>query len=187
MAFRNPFRPTREQLVAAKNRTLPDVIGPNLTLLLVGINPGLYTAAIGCHFGRPGNRFWPALHLAGITPRLFSPFEQDGLLDLGVGITNVVDRATATADEVGADEMIEGGRKLEQKVVAFQPRAVAILGIGAYRTAFARPKAKLGEQQETLGGRPLGVLPNPSGLNAHFSLEQLGEQLRITWQWAQRH
>ncbi len=123
---------------------MPDVIAAGLAVLFVGINPGLYTAAIGHHFGRPGNRFWPALHAGGFTPRLFSPYEERELLPLGYGITNVVARATATADELTQAELLEGGRRLTAKARRYRPRILAFLGIGAYRVAFARPRATLG-------------------------------------------
>lgn len=157
---------------------MPDVIAPNLRVLFVGINPGLYTAAIGHHFGRPGNRFWPVLHAAGFTPRLFSPYEEQELLALGLGISNVVARATATADELTGDEMRAGGSILTEKVLRFTPRWVALLGVGAYRQAFARPKAAIGPQAEGLAGARLWVLPNPSGLNAHYQADALAEVFR---------
>lgn len=157
---------------------MPDVIAPNLRVLFVGINPGLYTAAIGHHFGRPGNRFWPVLHAAGFTPRLFSPYEEQELLALGLGISNVVARATATADELTGDEMRAGGSILTEKVLRFTPRWVALLGVGAYRQAFARLKAAIGPQAEELGDARLWVLPNPSGLNAHYQADALAEVFR---------
>jgi len=127
------------------------------------------------HFGRPGNRFWPTLHRAGFTPRLFHPSEQHELLELGLGITNVVARATAAADELTADELREGGKLLARKVKRYKPRFLAIVGIGAYRTAFERPKAKMGLQPETIGETKVWVLPNPSGLNANYQPAQLVE------------
>jgi TDG/mug DNA glycosylase family protein len=157
---------------------VPDVIAPDLSVLFCGINPGLYTAAIGHHFGRPGNRFWPALHRAGFTDRQLDPSEERELLAHGWGITNVVARATATADEVTAEELAAGGRALVEKARTFRPRWIAILGVGAYRTAFARPKAALGRQEETLAAASVWVLPNPSGLNAHYRLEDLADKLR---------
>jgi double-stranded uracil-DNA glycosylase len=165
-----PWVPTKAQLKAAHGKTLPDVIAPGLKVLFCGINPGLYTAAIGHHFGRPGNRFWPTLHAAGFTPRLLSPFEEGELLPLGYGITNVVNRATAAADELTADDYEAGGKCLTAKVQKFKPRVLAILGVGAYRAAFARPKAKVGRQHgdDRIGDTEVWVLPNPSGLNAHF-------------------
>ncbi len=159
-------RPTRAELLAAAGKTVPDVIAPGLRLLFCGINPGLYSAAIGHHFGRPGNRFWAALHAAGFTGRLLSPFDDGELLAYGYGITNIVDRATAGADELSAQELSEGGQQLEQKVRLYHPAWVAVLGIGAYRAAFGRPRAVAGRQPESLAGAGLWVLPNPSGLNA---------------------
>ena len=163
-----PPKPTKQQLLAAVDRTLPDVIAPGLRVLFCGINPGLYTAATGHHFARPGNRFWPALHASGFTPRLFAPHEQGELLALGLGITNVVARASATADALSAEELAEGGRLLRRKVRRYAPRFLAVLGVGAYRSAFAQPRAALGLQPEPLGDTRVWVLPNPSGLNAHY-------------------
>jgi double-stranded uracil-DNA glycosylase len=168
-------KPTREQLAAAEGKTLPDIIAPNLAVLFCGINPGLYTAAVQQHFGRPGNRFWPTLYKAGFTPRLFHPSEQHELLKLGFGITNVVARATAAADALSSEELVEGGKILERKVRRYKPRYLAIVGIGAYRTAFARPKAKMGLQEETVGETRIWVLPNPSGLNANYRPAELVE------------
>lgn len=172
-----PRRPTKEEIAAARHRTVPDVIAPGLDVLFCGINPGLYTAAVGHHFARPGNRFWPALHASGFTPRVLAPHEERALLALGCGITNVVDRATATADEVTAEELAEGGRRLVAKVTRERPRYLAVLGIGAYRSAFARPRAKLGLQPETIAETRLWVLPNPSGLNAAYSAKELARML----------
>jgi TDG/mug DNA glycosylase family protein len=171
-------RPTQRELKAAKNKTVPDVIGPGLRVLFCGINPGLYTAAIGHHFGRPGNRFWPTLHAAGFTPRLLDPSEEGELLSLGLGITNVVARATAAADELAAREIVAGGRVLTAKVRRHAPRYLAVLGIGAYRTAFARPKAVVGLQPDTIGETRVWVLPNPSGLNAHYRGKDLVKVFR---------
>jgi TDG/mug DNA glycosylase family protein len=168
-----PFRPTKQQLIEAAGKTVPDVIGPDLHVLFCGINPGLYTAAVGHHFARPGNRFWRALYKSGFTNRLLSPFEERELLELGFGITNVVSRATATAAELTPADFIKGGRLLRNKVHRFQPGFVAVLGVGAYRLAFARPKAVVGEQDETLHGARVWVLPNPSGLNANYRLNDL--------------
>ncbi|HEY0406853.1 MAG TPA: G/U mismatch-specific DNA glycosylase [Pyrinomonadaceae bacterium] len=162
------MKPSQEQILASANRTVADVIAPGLRVLFCGINPGLYTAAVGHHFARPGNRFWPALHAAGFTERLLAPAEERELLARGYGITNVVERATATAAELAAEEYVAGGRRLEAKALRFRPRFLAILGIGAYRTAFARPKAQLGLQSEMIGTTHVWALPNPSGLNAHY-------------------
>ncbi|MEO6436488.1 MAG: G/U mismatch-specific DNA glycosylase [Tepidisphaeraceae bacterium] len=170
-----PWRPTKAQLEAAKNKTLPDLIAPNLKVLFAGINPGLYTAAVQRHFGRPGNRFWPALHAGGFTDRVLSPFEEHELLPLGYGITNVVARATARADELSRDDFLIGGKKLVARVKRYRPRVLAVVGVGAYRVAFDRPKAQVGQQEETIDETQLWVLPNPSGLNAHYLPKALGE------------
>ncbi len=177
-------RPTPAEIKAAKNKSLPDLIAPGLTVLFCGINPGLYTAAIGHHFGRPGNRFWPALHAGGFTPRLFDPSEEHELLPLGYGITNVVERATAAADEVSAEEIVAGGEVLRAKVLSFAPRFLAILGIGAYRVAFDRPKAQVGLQPELLGKTRVWLLPSPSGLNAHYQRHDLAKIFRALWEAA---
>lgn len=147
---------------------LPDLVRPGLDVLFCGINPGLYSAATGYHFARPGNRFWPALYRSGFTPRLFAPAEQEELLALGLGLTNIVARASARADELGRVELREGAVRLAALAEGFGPRFVAIVGITAYRLAFDRPKATLGSQAERLAGARLWVLPNPSGLNAHY-------------------
>ena len=168
-------RPTRADLLAARDKTLPDVIAPGLRVLFCGINPGLYTAAIGHHFGRPGNRFWPTLHRAGFTPRLLSPYEERELLPLGYGITNVVDRATAAADELEPEEYILGGRRLAAKLRKYRPAVLAVLGVGAYRTAFDQPRAQVGPQENPLEGSAVWVLPNPSGLNANYQMDRLVE------------
>ena len=176
-------RPTAAELAAAAGKKVPDIIAPGLAVLLCGINPGLYSAAIGHHFGRPGNRFWPALLAAGITPRLFSPYDDRELLPLGYGITNVVERASAGAAELAPSELAAGGQALRRKVARYRPRCLAVLGMGAYRAAFARPKAGLGRQPESLGETVLWVLPNPSGLNAHYQpadLARLFAELRQT-------
>jgi TDG/mug DNA glycosylase family protein len=168
-----PTRPGRAALDAARDRRIPDVIAKGLRVLFCGINPSLYSAATGQHFARPGNRFWPTLHRAGFTPRQLAPAEQRLLLDHGVGITNLVARATATAAELSREELATGRRRLVAKLRRQQPRLVAVLGIDAYRQAFARPHAALGRQPEPVAGRPLWVLPNPSGLNAHYQLDDL--------------
>lgn len=170
-----PRRPTRDEILAAKDKKVPDVIAPGLAVLFCGINPGLYTAAVGHHFARPGNRFWPALHAGGFTDRVLSPYEERLLLDLGYGITNLVARATATADELTPDELRRGGQQLAAKVRKLGPAWLAVVGISAYREAFARPKATLGLQDESFGDTRIWVLPNPSGLNAHYGARRLGE------------
>jgi TDG/mug DNA glycosylase family protein len=170
-----PWVPTKAQLQAAHGKTLPDVIAPNLKVLFAGINPGLYTAAVGHHFGRPGNRFWPTLHAAGFTPRLLSPFEEHELLTFGYGITNVVDHATTAADELTPEDYLKGGKRLVKKVERYKPKVLAVLGVGAYRTAFGRRNAKVGPQEERIGETGIWVLPNPSGLNAHFQKPEMAK------------
>jgi TDG/mug DNA glycosylase family protein len=173
-----PWRPTPAELRAAAGGRVPDLIAPGLRVLFVGINPGLYSAAVRHHFARPGNRFWTTLARAGFTPRLLSPFEEAALLPLGLGITNLVARATASAAELSAAELVAGGRRLARKVRRFRPATVAVLGVGAYRAAFGRPQARVGPQAVALAGAPLWVLPNPSGLNAHFQLPALVRSFR---------
>lgn len=170
-----PWKPTREQLLAAEGKTVEDVIAPRLRILFCGINPGLYTAAVGHHFARPGNRFWPALFAAGFTNRLLSPFDERELLQSCYGITNVVMRATASADQLSREDLREGGKKLAAKVRRYKPDFLAILGVGAYRAAFGQSKATVGRQQETIGETVVWVLPNPSGLNAHYQAKQLAK------------
>jgi len=179
-----PWKPTKAQLFAAHDKLVPDLAAQDLIVLFAGINPGLYTAAIGHHFGRPGNRFWPALHGGGFTPRLFSPFEESLLLDLKFGITNVVERATVRADELTNDELRAGGERLAAKVKRWRPTVVAFVGIGPYRIISGVKDAGVGLQQAPFGGSHAWVLPNPSGLNAHYqspALAQLFGDLRI---WA---
>lgn len=154
-----PWKPTRAQVAAAHGGSVPDLIAPALAVLFCGINPSLYSAAVGHHFARPGNRFWPALHAAGFTDRVLSPFEERELLARGFGITNVVDRATAAADELAAVEFPEGARRLERKVRRYRPACVAFLGITAYRTAFGRPRAVSGRQDERLAGSAIWACP----------------------------
>lgn len=173
MAATKPFKPTKEQLAEATGKKVPDVIAPNLKVLFCGINPGLYTAAVGHHFARPGNRFWPALFKSGFTDRLVSPFEQRELLDRGIGISNVVPHATAAAAELTREDFVAGGRALAAKVKRYRPRIVAILGVGAYRDAFAQTKVQVGEQPEKIHDARVWVLPNPSGLNANYQLPEM--------------
>lgn len=168
-----PWKPTKQQLLAAEGKSVPDVIAPRLRVLFCGINPGLYTAAVGHHFARPGNRFWPALYASGFTDRLVSPFDERELLQSGYGITNVVRRATATADQLSREELRAGGKRLARKVERYKPTFLAVLGLGAYRTAWERPKAIIGRQEETIGETVVWVLPNPSGLNAHYQAKDL--------------
>jgi TDG/mug DNA glycosylase family protein len=176
-----PWKPTAEQVVAAHGGRVPDVIGPGLRVLFCGINPGLYSGAIRHHFGRPGNRFWPVLLAAGFTPRLLTPFEERELLSLGYGISNIFEEATARAAELTAELLQKGAKRLERKVVRHKPGAVAFLGVTAYRSALNRPDAVIGLQAQRFGGALAWVLPNPSGLNAHYQfaeLTRLFEELR---------
>ncbi|MEL6158780.1 MAG: G/U mismatch-specific DNA glycosylase [Cyanobacteria bacterium J06623_5] len=170
--------PTKAQLAAARGQTMPDIIGPDLKVLFCGINPSLYSVVVGHHFGRPGNRFWKALHQAGFTPRLYHPSEDADLLKLGIGISNMAPKATARADELSKAEIRAGQALLASKVKKYRPKCLAFLGITAYRIAFNQPKAKIGPQpdwQDT----PVWALPNPSGLNAHYQVKDLAE----TYSW----
>jgi TDG/mug DNA glycosylase family protein len=167
------WKPTSEQLAAARDTALPDLLAPGLRILFCGINPSLYSAAVGHHFARPGNRFWPALHAARLTSRRLSPFEDELLPGLGMGLTNLVPRATARAEELSDEELQLGAAALLEKIRRFGPAVVAFLGVSAYRTGFRRPRAALGRQAETLAGAVVEVLPSPSGLNAHYQLADL--------------
>ena len=170
------LRPTLADLEAAKEKVLPDVVAPGLRVLFCGINPGLWSAATGHHFARPGNRFWPALYDAGFTTRRLDPSEQELLLPLGLGLTNVAARATARAEELSPDELLEGGRLLEEKVARLKPAWLAVLGVTAYRGAFRQRQAQVGLQEERVAGAHVWVLPNPSGLNAHYSADDLAAE-----------
>lgn len=161
---------------AARDRLVPDVVADGLRVLFCGINPGLMTAATGHHFARPGNRFWPVLHLSGFTPRRLHPSEQSELPAYGLGITNVVARASARADELSEEEYREGGRILEEKVRRLRPRWLAVAGVTAYRVAFGDKRAKIGPQTRTIGETRIWALPNPSGLNAHWTLATMAEE-----------
>ncbi|GGP34932.1 G/U mismatch-specific DNA glycosylase [Streptomyces abikoensis] len=167
---------TREELEAARDRLVPDVVAAGLDVLFCGINPGLVSAATGHHFARPGNRFWPVLHASGFTPRRLAPGEQDELLAYGLGITNVVARASARADELTEAEYREGGQLLEEKVLLLRPKWLAIAGVTAYRVAFGDKRAKIGPQERTIGDTRIWALPNPSGLNAHWTLPRMAEE-----------
>ncbi|SEE19858.1 G/U mismatch-specific uracil-DNA glycosylase [Streptomyces sp. 2131.1] len=167
---------TPEELQAARDRVVPDVAAGGLRVLFCGINPSLTTGATGHHFAFPGNRFWPVLHLSGFTPRRLLPAEQAELLDHGLGITNVVARATARADELSAEEFRAGGRILNDKVERLRPQWLAVVGITAYRTAFGDRKAAIGPQERTVGGTRVWALPNPSGLNAHWTTQTMAEE-----------
>ncbi|MYY12181.1 G/U mismatch-specific DNA glycosylase [Streptomyces sp. SID4919] len=167
---------TPAELEAARGRLVDDVVADGLRVLFCGINPGLMTAATGHHFARPGNRFWPVLHRSGFTPRQLRPDEQDELLVHGLGITNVVARATARADELSAEEYREGGRLLAAKVARLRPVWLAVVGVTAYRAAFGDRRAVIGPQENLIGGSRVWVLPNPSGLNAHWTVAGMAEE-----------
>lgn len=168
-------KPTKEELAAAAGKTVPDIIAPNLQVLFCGINPSVYSAVVQHHFARPGNRFWPTLYKAGFTPRILRPEEDRELLEYGYGITNIVECATVAAAELHPDELVQGGKRLRAKIDQYQPRVLAILGISAYRLAFNQPRASLGRQAETVGNTEVHVLPNPSGLNAHYTPDDLAK------------
>jgi TDG/mug DNA glycosylase family protein len=170
---------TREELERARDLTLDDVIADDLSVLFCGINPGLRSAAAGRHFANPANRFWPALFRSGFTPRLFTPDEQDRLPALGLGITNIAPRTTARADELTKSELVEGAKALREKAVEHRPRFLAVLGVTAYRVAFAAKDAAIGPQDEPIGGTRVWVLPNPSGLNAHYTPAKLAEEFEM--------
>lgn len=171
-------KPSLQEIAAAAGKTVPDVIAVGLDVLFCGINPGLYSGASGHHFARPGNRFWPALYASGFTRELLMPWEEKLLLKEGLGITNFVERASRTAVELSAAELREGAHKLEEKVLHYRPAVLAIVGITAYRTAFKRPKASFGLQTEKIGESCIWVLPNPSGLNAHYTPARLAGEFR---------
>jgi G:T/U mismatch-specific DNA glycosylase len=181
--MQNYYKPTKAEILASAGKTVPDLIAPDLRVLFCGINPGLYSGATGHHFARPGNRFWPALYAAGFTERLLSPFEEHELLKNGYGVTNIVERATAAAAELSDEELVRGGQQLVKKLKRYRPKCLALLGISAYRAAFKLPKASLGRQSELVCESIVWVLPNPSGLNAHYQpkdLARLFRELRVT-------
>ena len=173
-----PTRPTTADLQAARGKSIPDVIGPGLDVLFVGINPSLWSGAVGLHFARPGNRFWRALHEAGFTDRLLSPYEGRELLRRRIGVTNLVNRATASADELDLADFERGARRIAAKVRRYRPKIVAFVGMGAYRVAFGRPRARGGPQEERLAGAAIWVLPNPSGRTAGYQMPALARAFR---------
>ncbi len=172
------WKPSKAELEDAKGRTIPDVLVPGLDILFCGINPGLYSAAVGHHFARPGNRFWPALHASSLTNRHFSPFEDTELPLFGLGLTNLVPRSTASAAELSCEELGAGARELAEKIRNFRPDLLAILGVTAYRRAFGQEGAKIGLQEQVIHGVPVWVLPNPSGLNAHYQARDIAALLK---------
>ena len=173
-----PDRPTRDELQAAYGKAIPDLIAPGLEVLFVGINPSLWSGAVGLHFARPGNRFWRALHEAGFTDRLLSPYDGRELLKRRIGVTNLVNRATASADELDMAEYERGARRITAKVRRYRPKVVAFVGMGAYRVAFRRPRARGGRQEERLAGADIWVLPNPSGRTAGYQMPALARAFR---------
>ena len=173
-----PARPTPAQLQAARGRSIPDVVAPGLDVLFVGINPSLWSGAVGLHFARPGNRFWRALHESGFTDRLLLPHEGRVLLKSRIGVTNLVNRATASADELDLADYERGARLIEAKIRRYRPRVVAFVGMGAYRVAFGRPRAGGGRQEERLAGAEIWVLPNPSGRTAGYQMPALARAFR---------
>ncbi len=171
----HPWKPTKQQLAEALGKDVPDIIQVNLKVLFCGINPGLYSAAVGHHFGRPGNRFWPVLYKSGFTPEIYSPFEEQKLRQFGYGITNIVNRATAAASDLSKEEIRQGGSLLIKKVLKYRPKVLAVLGVGAFREAFDKNKVRIGRQDQDIETTTLWVLPNPSGLNANYQLDKLVE------------
>ncbi|MFP3900993.1 MAG: G/U mismatch-specific DNA glycosylase [Acidimicrobiia bacterium] len=171
-------RPSPDELAAAAGGTVDDVIGPGLRVLFCGINPGLWSGAVGHHFAHPGNRFWKALQASGFTDAVLDPADERRLLDVGLGVTNLVPQATRSASELDREQLRRGARDLEGKVRRWRPRAVALLGLTAYRAGFARPRARVGRQPDSLEGALLWVLPNPSGVQAHYPFDRLVDELR---------
>jgi TDG/mug DNA glycosylase family protein len=166
-------RPSPGELAAAAGRSIPDVVCPGLTVLFCGINPGLWSAAVGHHFARPGNRFWKVLHASGFCPSMLDASEDSRLLALGLGITNLVSRATATASELRPEELKRGARRLTRNAARWKPKVVAVVGMTSYRVAFSRPQAKIGPQPHDIAASALWLLPNPSGLQATYQLTDL--------------
>lgn len=182
-----PWKPSRQQLDNARDGRLRDVLQFGLKGVLCGINPSLYSAAVNRHFARPGNRFWPAIAAAGITERVYSPFEDHALPTCGYGLTNMAPRATARADELSSDELVRGRRSLARKLAKYRPNSLAILGITSYRAAFdVKGPVPLGPQDRVVAGVPVYVLPNPSGLNANYQLNDLAKLYRAYDRWASR-
>ncbi|RYX86686.1 G/U mismatch-specific DNA glycosylase [bacterium] len=178
-------KPTPDELAAAAGQTMADILAPDLRVVFCGINPSVYSVVVGHHFARPGNRFWPTLHASGFTPRRFSPDEDGKLIELGLGITNVAEPSSTAAADLSNEQIKEGGKILRAKIEKFEPKVLAVLGITAYRLAFDEPKAKMGLQEKTVGNTRIWVLPNPSGLNAHYHLPQLAELFKELREWVE--
>lgn len=164
------LKPTKEDMLDAVNRTVPDLIDHGLDIVFCGINPGLYSGATGRHFAKPGNRFWKVLHQAGFTNRQLQPWEEDELLASGYGVICFCHRTTARADELSREEVVEGGERVVKTIEKYRPRILAVLGLGAYRMAYNKKEAGLGLQDKTIGDTRVWLLPNPSGLNAHYQI-----------------
>lgn len=180
--MQQPSRPTRDELEAARGREIRHVLARDLALVFVGINPGLWSGATGHHFAKPGNRFWPTLHRSGFTDRQLAPHEDVLLPRYALGVTNLVGRTTARADELTDDEIRDGARALARRLRPYRPRTVAVVGVGAFRLGFERPKAGIGPSDVELAGARVWALPNPSGLNAHYQLDDLARvfaELRV--------
>ena len=157
---------------------LPDILAPNLRVVFCGINPGLYSAAVGHHFAHPSNRFWRVLHQSGFTPHRLDPSQDNTLPQFGLGLTNIVERPSPSASELSSSELTQGRIELLQKIELFRPQCLAVLGLGAYRKAFKLPRSKVGEQPQRLDQTRVWLLPNPSGLNAHYSIDDLANLFR---------
>lgn len=167
------MRPSPAELQAAYGAVIPDLVGPGLRVLLVGINPSLWSGAVGLHFANPSNRLWPVLYASGWTPERLDPSETDHVLAAGIGITNLVARSTARADELSADELVAGMPLVEALARRWKPQWVAFLGLTTYRLATGDKRAGVGALERAVGGRPAWLLPNPSGLNASWQLPRL--------------
>jgi double-stranded uracil-DNA glycosylase len=178
-----PWKPSKQQLNDALSKSVPDIIEKDLKVLFCGINPGLYTAAVGHHFARPGNRFWLTLYKSGFTPQLLSPFDERELLNYGFGITNIVDKTTASAADLTKDEIKAGGKLLLPKILKYSPKVLAVLGVGAFRDAFDCKSASIGRQKESIGSTLLWVLPNPSGINANYQIDDLVELFKELYEF----
>lgn len=187
MNYEYPWKPSKQQLSEALGKEVPDIIQVNLKVLFCGINPGLYSAAVGHHFARPGNRFWPVLYKSGFTPKIFSPFEEQKLRQFGYGITNIVNRATAAASDLSKEEIRQSGNLLIKKVLKYRPKVLAVLGVGAFRESFAKNEVRIGRQDQEIEKTTLWVLPNPSGLNANYQLDKLVKLFKELLKYTNRY